>query len=1061
MVPGVIPVRPPSPTTSSNSSQSGFSDPSNIVCKDYTQQGSGQTWLLQDLTTGFWDAKFGFGFIPTVLRLYNTDYQGRGTKTFRMIALPLNGIMNLTYTDSTGTVQSCTADCPLPQGNTTAQDFHLVNTVGMNEVRIEFMDWYGDGAGLNGIELLETDLYSFAISDFNEPACNGNGVAASATTTGPWTETPSGSSDSDYLTASFTSGDITSDSAQVVFMPDIKESGNYTITMFTPGCIGDNTCSSRGSANVTGRLSPNGATFTTTVTQTTDYDKYDQIYYGPVDVTSSSFRPTVTLTPMAGQNVPLTLGAQRIRFVLVDSTGGLNGLFEYNPNLATIDTDFSSSAIDSAGMALADGAVMNAMAVIGNNLYVGGNFTSGGTISGLNNIMSIGSNNATALPGSGLNNAVEVIYQNGSTLYVGGNFTSTTDGSVKNLNGLAAFSNHAWSALGAGVNGTVSAIVPLQVNVTAGNLQDCLAVSGSFGSVNSFQDNSSFDASGIAIWVISSNNWLHNVASSRSTMQGALNAYTSVPNNSPLWAGSVSSQSMATSDAVALFSSGEPSLVTLGASIGLNDSIVEAEASNMLLGNISGAVTGVFIENGNVNVTAIGGHFTANTTTGTIYNFALLSNSNTSGLPSTINANSTVLTMDNTDTTLYIGGEIQGTSGSNTVGGFLVYDLTTYALANTQPPALNGGNEIVNSVVVQPGSGNVFVGGDFAQAGSLSCATLCMWNSNTAQWMAAGVDLSGVVTSMMWTSNTHLVLAGNLTVGVNQTTMLNYDASSQTYSQFPGASALPGPVTDFSPATSDYSQFWAVGTAANNGSSYLQRYNGSSWIPVTGFGSNSVIRSAQVMSTTSSHTATSLLSKNEVLLLTGAIEVPGFGNASAVLFNGTTYQPFLLSNTADNGQGSIAKLFVQYPGNFMSSSGESGFPSNVDPVLTYHRTPPCSRIRCTNSAGYCTRLDLHCHCRRHTHGAIQAQARGLHPHEATQHRPTGQPGQDPAREALWQHRREERHRTQDLITHSSTCFLIYPAFVKHKQRLRLFYVTLFTASAFISCTYRRLVAKCR
>jgi hypothetical protein len=61
----------------------------------------------------------GFGYRPTRLRLRNTHFQGRGTKTFRFIAMPINGIMNFTYTDpATGQTRACDAECPLSDDST-------------------------------------------------------------------------------------------------------------------------------------------------------------------------------------------------------------------------------------------------------------------------------------------------------------------------------------------------------------------------------------------------------------------------------------------------------------------------------------------------------------------------------------------------------------------------------------------------------------------------------------------------------------------------------------------------------------------------------------------------------------------------------------------------------------------------------------------------------------------------------------------------------------------------------------------------------------------------------
>ncbi|KAF4552578.1 Cortical protein marker for cell polarity-like protein [Elsinoe fawcettii] len=909
----------------STSTTPGFTDPRNIVCKDFTRQGSGQTWLLADNSPGYWNAKFGFGFNPTLLRLWNTNFEGRGTRTFRMTALPNGGIMNLTYIDSTnGQRRYCDATCPLPQGNTTAQDYQLVNSIGMNEVRIDISEWYGSGGGLNGIQLLQDDLYTFAVSGFNEPQCGSStSGSANATSTGPWQQTPSGQSASDYLTAYINSGTINANTAQVVFQPNIKQSGNYSITMYTPGCIQDNSCTTRGTANITGRVSSDGPQISTTVTQTNDFDKYDQIYYGYVDVSEGGFRPQITLAPQANQNVPLSLVAQRIRFELVNSTGGLNGLFEYNPNQATVNTDFSASAINRAGMAVGMGAVVNALAVVDQNLFVGGNFTSnGGSSSGINNIFSVSGNNATSLPGSGLNNAIEVIYQNGSTLYIGGNFTNTADNNVQGLNGVAIFSDNQWRALGAGVNGTVSSIVPLQVNSTSGALLDAIAVSGQFGSVNGFGQNASFTADDIALWIPSRGNWLRNIDAGAIVFSGHLVAQTNVPNGAPLYAGSVTSSMMGMSGAVGLVGNGQPRLVNLGASLQSNSTATTSNNTDAS-SSYTGVMTGLFLQRNNVNITALGGRFSARGTDGEIINLAIITggaNSRVTGLPSTFDANSTIMSMDTRETTLFAGGSVSGRFGDNTVRGFLIYDLANNALAPTQPPALNGDSVVVNAVVVQPNSANVFVGGNFSQAGSLSCPALCMYDSAQSQWMTPGNDLSGVVTTMTWASDTRLVLAGNLTAGGNRTTMVNYDSRAQTFSSFPGANTLPGPVSALTPATGDYNQFWVAGTATTNNSVFLQKYDGQNWIAVGGLGPNTQVRSLQVISTTQDHAASSLVDRNEVLLLTGSINVPSFGNASAVLFNGTDFAPFLLTNTADNEQGTVGRIFVQNPGNFLSTS---------------------------------------------------------------------------------------------------------------------------------------------
>lgn len=147
-------------TSGSTTEEDGFNEPRSIVCPTSGQDEAGSTWLLEDRAPGFWRADLNFGFQPTKLRLWNTHQNGRGTKTFRFTALPLNGIMNMTYNDpTTGKKTPCDADgarCPLSDNTSLPyQDFEFYNIVGMSAFQIDISDWYGDGAGLNGIELFQ------------------------------------------------------------------------------------------------------------------------------------------------------------------------------------------------------------------------------------------------------------------------------------------------------------------------------------------------------------------------------------------------------------------------------------------------------------------------------------------------------------------------------------------------------------------------------------------------------------------------------------------------------------------------------------------------------------------------------------------------------------------------------------------------------------------------------------------------------------------------------------------------------------------------------------------
>lgn len=141
-------------TSSTSSLDSAYSSPRNIVCQTNNGSATGTNWISANNAPAYWEAQFGFGFEPSMLRLYNTKVEGYGTKTWRFTALPLNGLLNFTYTDVDGNLASCSSTCPL-ELNSTYQDFYFVNRIGMDAFRIDVSQWYGSGAGFGGIELFQ------------------------------------------------------------------------------------------------------------------------------------------------------------------------------------------------------------------------------------------------------------------------------------------------------------------------------------------------------------------------------------------------------------------------------------------------------------------------------------------------------------------------------------------------------------------------------------------------------------------------------------------------------------------------------------------------------------------------------------------------------------------------------------------------------------------------------------------------------------------------------------------------------------------------------------------
>lgn len=902
-------------TSTASTTTAGFSDPNNIVCKTSGIDGAGNTWLLADDAPGAWKASFGFGFEPTKLRLWNTHESGRGTKTWRYTAFPINGIMNFTYTDpATGQNSSCTSECPLSSDtNVKFQDFYFVNVIGMNGIQIDISDWYGQGGGLNGIELFQNDIFSYSINTFNEPSCAGIQQASTATRTGPWVVTPSQQSSSEYLSASLSD----TQSASVVFQPDIKQSGNYSVNMYTPGCIQDNSCASRGRVNITGVMSAgnNPVEFTTEIFQTNNFDKYDQIYFGYIDAASSSFRPSVSLSPVAGQGIAnLTIVAQRVGFTLISSDGGLNNIFEYDSTLATVDTaTFANSTFDKAGMGLPSNSGITALQTSGDTTYVGGNFTT----STFNNIFSITGSGTAPLSGSGLNGEVMTMFLNGSLLYVGGKFTNTSTGGSSGLSNVAVYdtSKNTWSALGAGVNGVVTNIVPLLMNVTKNQPETVIALTGNFEQILTFGSNASAAVTGFAIWVPSRSNWLQNLPSSTMAINGELTAAVNIPSGGTLFSGSLSSSQLNANGAVALSSGLSTFPVHIQPTAAKSSSSVSKRATSNQ--NSTGVVTGLFYDNGGRNVTVLGGHFTATGSNGSdINNLVFINGSNSdtvTGVGSSLSQDSTILALALQGDTLYAGGILTGTVNGGSVNGLISFNLIT-ASFGTQPPALSGGN--VNAISTRPSSDDVYVGGSFLAAGSLNCPAVCVFSAS--QWDRPGSSLGGTANAMVWGSTNTLVVGGALSINGANSSLATYDVKSQNWTANAGADAIPGPVTALTAANNDASQLWVAGTATN-GSAFLMKYDGKNWNSVGSvLGSGTNIRGLQVLSLSKNHVSTALVSGGQTLMITGSLNIPGFGNASSALFNGTAFQPFALTNTASNTGGSLSQIFSQNQNVFAS-----------------------------------------------------------------------------------------------------------------------------------------------
>ena len=160
------------------------------------------------------------------------------------------------------------------------------------------------------------------------------------------------------------------------------------------------------------------------------------------------------------------------------SAGGISDR-NYIAKWAVAGSDDRSWSAIGSGVGL-NNRVYSAV-IAGNDLYVGGSFTSAGGVAGRNYIAKWDGAEWTAL-GSGVNGRVRILLVNQNDLYVGGDFTSA--GGVWSRNRIAKWviggsDDSSWSALGSGVSGEVAALAMKDNDLyVGGNFTSAGGVSG-------------------------------------------------------------------------------------------------------------------------------------------------------------------------------------------------------------------------------------------------------------------------------------------------------------------------------------------------------------------------------------------------------------------------------------------------------------------------------------------------------------------------------------------------------------------------------------------------------
>ncbi|KAH0827775.1 cortical protein marker for cell polarity-domain-containing protein [Lanmaoa asiatica] len=588
-------------------------------------------------------------------------------------------------------------------------------------------------------------------------------------------------------------------------------------------------------------------------------------------------------------------------------------------------------------------------------IFLGGSFTfATGSLSGASNIVAYRQGSLFSLSNGGLNGAVASFALYGDELYIGGSFSDTQTPSTQGkLMGVAMYNieTDSWSTLGAGVNGAVASIVLANTSVqVVGSFSETMTLAGSSSSVGGF-----------ATWDITSASWVNSGGFVVGNFTFVSNGTSSNGQEMPqLLAGNI--QTMAKYGAtgmVMLSNSGDndPTVTPLGIQLGSSANTSISTSTTQKRYNHHGRspatwpshtkiptlfkrqastspstlppspstpapaiLAGVYWSNSSSSheVAIIGGNFTFSTSSS--------ASSQAVAIYDPVTSTATPLAGDqiigvvralhvDTEAHLYVGGEFNLT-GAN-VNGFAIYDLTSQQWLTTiaQPiQAPPGSSVIIRSITATPYKSNtIIVAGSFAQAGTVVCQAICLFDTTLNQWSALGSGVQGDISSVSFAGSNQelLVAAGAITLADGTSAnVAQYSFANDSWSAIGDPTMIPGPVTAVEVNSGNSSSIFAAGRTGDGSSSFIIFWDGASWFDVGSvFEANSNISQLLMVPLQNTHSSNSIVESDRMLMISGALSDSSFGSASLVLFDGQMFIPYLASISSQGTLGYVSSLF--------------------------------------------------------------------------------------------------------------------------------------------------------
>jgi N-acetylneuraminic acid mutarotase len=392
----------------------------------------------------------------------------------------------------------------------------------------------------------------------------------------------------------------------------------------------------------------------------------------------------------------------------------------------------------------------DALALSGDTLFVGGNFTLSGSFS-INRVARyiISANKWERLwSGAGLDSEVRTLFVSGSDVYVGGNFSQAGDVSASRV---ARFNTQTrtWNPLGSGVNGDVYSIAVSGNDVYVGGL---------------FSQAGGNSANNVARFNTQSSTWHRLGTFASNGVLGEVRALAVLGRWVFVGGSFVQAAGSLTVNHIARFDTQSETWSAMGTGGGVGVGGVAGAAVNAL------AVSGSSVYAGG-SFSRVNEGASSPLTTNNVARYDTLTNAwSALGTSPNVGVGGQVHALAISGDWLYAGGQFT-TAGGNTANRIARFNLASPAWSSLGTGTNNGVNSTVFAIAAS--GDNVFVGGNFSSAGTVSPTyRLARFNTTSSTWSIVGVGSGNGVDAGSSPAVRALSLSGSgLFLGGNFTTV--------------------------------------------------------------------------------------------------------------------------------------------------------------------------------------------------------------------------------------------------------------------------------------------------